>query len=132
MGTNGFSLIEAVISVAIIGISLTALFGLQSIVFRQVIGAYEQTNRIFPIKKIIVEQSILPSSEREAQEQKAIKEPRMKIQLERKKASEEGAFKQFNNIYVVSAIGTWSGIAGKHQETMLRLIYKPEEKKKKE
>ena len=128
---DGFSLIEAVIAIAIIGIVMVTIFTLQQTVFRKDIRNNERLSRIFLLKNTLYDPAIIREQhDQELKKEKRVKEPPTEIKLIVGKMGGK-VFIRFKYIERIIARALWEGLVGKEQEELLLLRFKvPEQKEK--
>ena len=127
---NGFTFIEVVITVAIIGIMMTSIFGLQNGMFKSVFNGYSKISRIFYIKNLFFEPSNLEKLQKDKSIKKDLTEPQTNIVFELKKLSDKSSFsKRFENVNLLKATGKWRGLFKEQEETLISFVYiKPKKK----
>jgi prepilin-type N-terminal cleavage/methylation domain-containing protein len=127
---DGFSIIEIVISIAILGTTLMALFGSQSVSIRSVVQAHQRAIRLYAIKNQITRQSMQPLSQDPVRiiEQQLAK-PKTVLHYEVKNSDLESSLAELKNIYIVQARGTWRTLAKEFKELFVTLIFTPLQKK---
>jgi len=128
---DGFSLIEAVIAIAIIGIVMVTIFTLQQTVFRKDIRNNERLSRIFLLKNTLYDPTVIREQhDQELKKEQRIKEPPTEIKLIVGKMGGK-VFTRFKYIERIIARALWEGLVGKEQEELLLLQFKvPEQKEK--
>jgi len=121
---NAFTLIEAVIAIAIIGIVVVGVFSLQQAVFRNDIVSNEQLSRVFLLKNALYDPAVMREDhDQEIKKEQRIKEPPTEIKLIVGKATGK-LLKAFKYIERIVAQAKWEGIIGSEQEELLFLRFK--------
>jgi prepilin-type N-terminal cleavage/methylation domain-containing protein len=125
----GFSFIEIVIAIAIIGILLTALFNLQNTVFNSASREHSRMMRIFNIKNLFFNNEINQKIVKEKQIKQNIEDPQTLLTYQALKPSDKSALKRFNGISILKATGTWQLFNNDFDEIMVSLLFTPDKKK---
>lgn len=127
---SGFTLIEVLLSVAIVGLVLTPILMLQSMIVRNTGKHTNNLIRIYEAKKFLLDSeiSLAPGVDHATQEKKITKPPATLV-YEYNKVSQESALKKFKNIYRQMVTIQWRDQSGKHQDRIVLYTYKPESKK---
>lgn len=127
---NGFTFIEIVITVAVIGIMMSAIFGLQSGMFRSIFGNYSKVSRIFYIKNLFFEPANLEKLQKDKIIKKDLSDPATNIVYELKKPGDKSGYsKRFENINLLKATGKWKGLFKEQEEMLISFVYiKPKKK----
>jgi prepilin-type N-terminal cleavage/methylation domain-containing protein len=130
---NGFSLIEVVASVVILGLLATPILIGQYQVLSQIMPASSLLEHIFSIENAVVEQLATVATKKDLKDtkpvEKTLTEPQMKIRSEcipitAKPIADKSTLKKFKDIQVIKTQGTWI-FAGKEQrETLITFAYK--------
>jgi prepilin-type N-terminal cleavage/methylation domain-containing protein len=124
----GFTLIEVLLAMAIIGLVLTPIFMGQSAVLRAASLASRRLARVFAAKKILIENEIaLDSDAREFSSEKKIDNPRTTFNYELKKISDESSLKKFKNVLIESVSWIDERSKKKRQERLITFLYRPEQ-----
>ena len=127
---NGFTLIEVLLAMAIIGLVLTPIFAIQLAVLRSNARASSTLSRIFLGKQFLVENEFqLKPDEQEKRIEKKIDKPATTLTYELKRVPENSALKKFKNILIESVTMQWVDRQGKkRQERLVTFAFKPEVK----
>ncbi len=133
---TGFVIIEIVLTLAMMGIIITALFGLQSSLMTGTMEASDQVRRIIHLRNTFFEYElqhpVSPTEDVQPQSFKhAIDDPPTQITRTTKKISEESSLKQFKNVKRVVVQGTWERAGQPEEITLVSFVYKKPKKKKK-
>jgi prepilin-type N-terminal cleavage/methylation domain-containing protein len=126
----GFTLIEVLLAMAIIGLILTPIFAIQLGVMRSNARASETLQRIFFGKQFLVDNEFqLKPEEQEKRIEKKLEKPPTTLIYELKKIPENSALKKFKDVLIESVIMQWIDRQGKkRQERLVTFVYKPEVK----
>lgn len=130
---DGFTLIEIMMTVAMIGIVIVPLFSVQYNILKIISQASDQLSRIFLIETIFNEAEYRGKQVAESgiAGNKKVEEPLTEINYAVQKPNEKSAFIKFNDVYVVRATASWSRAGIGSQETMMSFAYMPVEQEKK-
>lgn len=131
---HGFTFVELVLAVAIIGICITALFTLQTNLLLRVAQRNDAIRRVLYAKNLLYEYIPTITPEMIGKPQiKTIEEPAMKVTLLVKPLPEKSALHQFDHTYMVSAHAAWErdGIPYDHTLTTFAFIPPPPKEEKK-
>lgn len=125
---SGFTLIEVLLAMAIIGLVLTPIFAIQMAVLRGNSRAKDILERIFLGKQFLIDNSFqLTSSEQEKRVEKKVDKPATTLLYELRKIPENSPLKKFKNVLIESVLMEWVDARGKkRQERLVTFIYKPE------
>lgn len=123
---EGFSLIEAIIAIAIIGIFFVSIVSLQLGSFRKDAGYNEQIERILLLKNVLYSPEIIRDQhDKKAEKELQIKDPLTEITLDITLQEKK------NNLEHIIAQATWDGLIGKEKEKLLLLQFRVSQKKEK-
>ncbi len=127
---KGFTLIEVLLAVAIIGLVLTPIFSIQLNVMRSNSKASQALARIFLGKQFLVENEFsLKADEQEKRIEKKIDRPPTTLIYQLSKIPENSSLKKFKNVLLESVTMQWVDRQGKkRQEKLVTFVYKPEAK----
>lgn len=125
---SGFTLIEALLAMAIIGLVLTPIFMNQTAVSRTTARAARRLAQIFAAKKVLIdnEMALAPDVQQFTNEKK-LERPPTTFTYELKKIPENSAFKKFNNVLMQTVSWTNARDKKKTLEKLVTFIYKPEQ-----
>lgn len=128
--SSGFTLIEVLLAMAIIGLVLTPIFSIQLGVLRSNSRASQSLARIFLGKQFLVENEFqLKPEDQEKRIEKKIERPATTLFYELRKIPDNSALKKFKNILIESVLMQWVDREGKkRQERLVTFIFKPESK----
>ena len=124
---NGFTLIEVLLALAIIGLILTPIFLGQAFIVRSNGRASRYLASLFAAKKYLVETELgLSAQVSEATSEKKIDNPRTTLRYELKKIPSVSSLKNFKNVLIERV--SWADIrTPKKQDSLLTFLYKPEQ-----
>lgn len=128
---RGFTLIEVMFAVAIVGIILIPLLANQSTLFSRILTISRTSTRIFSMDFFLQESLEKTVKQEKPITEKKIDDPPTTLSLSSKKIDKEKVFKRFHNIERVQVSGKWEDNNRKKQETMVTFVYKPEERENK-
>ena len=127
----GFSIIEVVLAITIVGTTLIALFGSLATSMRSVARGHQTVIRLYTIKNQIAEQGMQPPSPDPVQTiEKEIKKPKTIINYTVKNIPSESTLTRLKDIYLVQASGSWRTKGLKFKEMFISLIFAPKKQKK--
>ncbi len=131
LGSSGFSFIEVALTIAIIGMMITALFSLQFGAFRNVTLEHAILSRIFYIKNIYYNPQDFEKLQKDKTFTQDISDPKTKIVSKYLDVPEKSEVaKKFENVFLVKSTGSWQGMQTEQQETLVSFIYvRPKEEK---
>lgn len=127
---SGFTLIEVLLALAIIGIVLTPIFLIQQVVLRRSSSDARFFSRIIYAKDFLVDQQF--ENMQEAQEigatEKKITNPPTTLIFSSKKIPENSALSKFKNVMLDSVTMQWTDERNKkRQEKLVTFSFRPEE-----
>jgi prepilin-type N-terminal cleavage/methylation domain-containing protein len=133
-GLDGFSFIEVMLALLIVGSVLSSIFLLQQTVLDSVTNYAARWERIILLKKRLMQATIDRAKEGlYGASTKKTKEEIQKLQTtisyDLKKAPKDSALEKFPSIMIETASAQWQEWYGKRKETMISFLYKPEQKK---
>ena len=128
---DGFSIIEIVVTIAIIGTTLMALFGSQSASIRSVTRGHQAVIRLYTIKNQIIKQGMQPSSDEPAKTiEGQITKPKTTLKYKVKNIPFESALAPLKNLYLVQVSGSWRTLGKEFKELFVNLLFVPKKQKK--
>jgi len=131
MEQSGFSIIEIVISIAIIGTTLMALFGSQSASIRSVARGHQAVIRLYMIKNQITQHGMQPPSDEPTKTiEGQIPKPKTSLKYMVKNIPFESVLAPLKNLYLVQASGSWYTFSKEYTEQFLSLLFAPKREKK--
>lgn len=122
------TLIEVMIALFMLASLLTSLFITQDSVFIRVNYYSSAYNCILLLKEKLTQTMLklnLESSKKDLDGGEKIL-PELAISYEKKIPNKKSSLNQFKSIIIEKAIGKWTDINGKHQESLVCLRYNPE------
>jgi len=131
LSSSGFSFIEVALTIAIIGMMITALFSLQFGAFRNVTLEHAILSRIFYIKNIYYNPQDFQKLQKDKTFTQDIPDPKIKIVSKYLDVPEKSEVaKKFENVFLVKATGSWQGMQTEQQETLVTFVFsRPKEEK---
>jgi len=116
----GFTLIEVLLALAIVGLVLSPIFMLQSNVLRSSSARSKLLSRVLEAKKFLLENEFGLSKEADAsRNEKKIANPPATLIYELKKVSPESSLKNFKNLAAQTVTMQWVDQQGKRQQDKL-------------
>ncbi len=128
---DGFSIIEIVITIAIIGTTLMAVFGSLNSSFRSVVKSHDLLTRLFILKKEMVANQFKKPDPFVRTDEKKVARPATTIRYQVTKLPFESSLGKLLNLYLVQATGKWRTLGIPLQERLVGLRTRiPKERKK--
>lgn len=132
---SGFTFIEVVLSITIIGLILTSLFSLQGTVFNRLVREHEKISRIFFINNQFYDPEVIHTLKTKKEEtiKKIPADLDLDIEVTLKPAADKSAIKKrFDNIYKMQSTGRWQVFGAQQEESIIYYMFnKPQIKKEK-
>lgn len=126
----GFTLIEVLLALAIIGLVLTPIFLIQSAVLRRTSAGAQQFLRIIQAKDFLIDQQFENMQEAQAATaERKITNPPTTLSFSSKKIPDNSALKKFKHIMIDSVTMQWTEQNKKRQEKLVTFSFKPEGEK---
>lgn len=126
----GFSFIEAILAIAIVGLVLTPLFLLQGNVIRRVGQWSRYMQRIYKAKNFFIEsQRAISPDTRQVMLEKKIDDPEAVLKYKIRKVASKSSLRKFKNILVEQVALEWEQEGVKRQDKLVSFLFKPERKK---
>lgn len=114
---------------AIIGLVLTPIFGIQLAVLRGNARASQLLARILLAKQMLVDAEFqLSPTDSDKRIEKKIANPPTTLMYELKRAPETSALKKFNNLFFETVTIQWQERGKKRQDRLLTFAFRPEVK----
>ena len=127
---SGFTFVEIVTAIFIIGSAVTTLLGLQGLILRKSSDYLGRTSRIFYTSNLITDNKMKESIKEKIETLKQIKKPETSIQYTEKKISEKSELKKFiENISIIKATTSWKDGLKNKEEDIITFVYKTKEEK---
>lgn len=129
--SSGFTLIEVLLALAIIGMVLTPILLIQQIVLRRSSSSANLFSRIIQAKDFLIDQQFENIQEtQEVTAEKKIINPPTTLIFNSKKVPENSTLKKFKHIKIDSVTMQWTADQNKkRQEKLVTFSFKPEEAK---
>lgn len=125
----GLTLIETVIAILIIGISVTALLGLQGALSRGVFASHMMVDRLMLIKNMFIKADKDKLYDKDKSYQEQIDYPPTKLTYNVQQVSNKPIFKNFPNVIIERVEAEWPGILNRQSKELLVMFrFKPKAK----
>lgn len=126
----GFMLTEVLLSLAIVGIVLTPLFGLQSQIFRSLFGLSGRIQRLFAMENFLIasRHTLLHEQGENNKQEKKITEPSATMRYEAKKVTDDPIFRKMPGIMQEETECVWQEGFRTRREIIVTFVYKPEKR----
>lgn len=125
---DGFTLIEVLIALGMIGLVLTPIFVVQSTVMKTISNYSEQLVRVFAgqafLGQMHMQQVLDPDL---AQETKKIDDPESTLEYSFDDIDEQSSLSSFKDVGLQEVVVNWDSIEGKEQVTLATFFYDPEQ-----
>jgi len=119
---KGFTFIETVIALAVIGIMTVSIFALQQAMLQSSISATNNVRRMYLLKNVLYDPSIQRENhDEERKTEQKIKMPPTTIKLTVEKSTNE-RLKEYN-LEHIHAKALWEDFAGQQEESLLLLHF---------
>lgn len=124
-------LTEVLLALAVVGIALTPLFGLQSAMLHGIATLSARIQRLFVLENFLLEsrQKFLEQETEQDKQEKTVADPASTVRYEVKKVQGK-IFKKLPGLMQEETEATWKEWRSTRSEFMVTLIYKPEKKTK--
>lgn len=131
---DGFTFIELILAVTMIGICITAIFTLQTSLLTSVAERADAIRRILYTKNLLYDYMLDLNPQTIAQPQtKKVEDPSMQVVLQAKPMPERSKLRQFQHIYILTGNASWQRNAISYDQTLVTFAFVPpppkEEKK---
>lgn len=128
---SGFTLVEVLLALAIIGIVLTPIFLIQQVVLRNSSSSARLFSRLIQAKDFLVDQQFENVQEtQEVNAEHKIANPPTTLIFNSKKIPENSALKKIKHVMIDSVTMQWTDERNKkRQEKLVTFSFKPEEAK---
>jgi hypothetical protein len=121
---HGFTIIETLLAMALVGLSLGPVIGLQSSTARRVIDRAERLDRMFTAYDFF----LLYTGGDEEQANKTSTDPEVKLRYERTPARQESRLaKEFNHLFLEIVSWEWEGERGTIKDRFACIQFMPPE-----
>lgn len=122
---HGFTLIEVLISVAIMGFLFTSIYMAQGAAMRGIGLFAQKLRRVLAAQEMLVEMQY----QDEAQKSKSLKEARIVVNLQYSEGpAKMGALKDFNDMVMRKVTIEWQEDRAKRTDQILTFAFKPKKK----
>jgi len=131
---DGFTFIELILAVTMIGICITAIFTLQTSLLTSVAERSDAIRRVLYTKNLLYEYMYKISPETIANPQtKKVEEPSMQVILQAKPIPDKSKLHQFQHVYIIWADQSWQRNTIKYDQKLVTfaLIPPPPKEEKK-
>lgn len=131
----GFTLVEVMVSLAIMALVLISLLGLEISLTRSTYRATEKLSRIWIMKNYLYDSSLNEPEKKKKQIKKEIDRPKMSLEYQRGISIAKGSvLAEFDNLFINQVKATWVDSRKRQQtDSLVSLKYvAPEEKEKKD
>jgi type II secretory pathway pseudopilin PulG len=127
----GFMLFEVLLALAVIGIALTPLFGLQSTMIRSIARISANVQRFLLAHDFLVQSrsAFLAHDESTIKQEKKAADPTTTLIYEAKPVDEKGPFKSLPGIMQEETDYVWPDGRTEQREIVVSFVYKPRKKK---
>lgn len=122
---NAFTLIEAMISIAVIGIVLTPLFVTQGTVMSNVAQYANRLQRTFGAELFMLKSRDDAGNERQFTIEKKTQAPTARMKYQMASIKKESALKNFDDMLAEQVTVEWDEGVNKRSDTLVNFIYKP-------
>lgn len=127
--SSGFTLIEVLLSVAIVGLVLTPILMVQSMTIRNTGKRARIVDRTFAAKKFLIDSEVaLAPDADESSSEKKIANPAMTLRFDLTKPAEGSSIKKFKFIKRATVTSAWVDQTGRHQDRLVTFLFRPEGK----
>lgn len=126
---TGFTLIEAVMAVLVLGISFTVIFAFQSNLLKRVFSTHDFVLRAIYIKNFFVNTDLENTYEKDIN--KKIDDPALELNYTSKDVNTIKALEKFKNVLIEKSEFSWNSIFGKRKEIFITFKFNPKEQENK-
>lgn len=129
---DGFTFIEVVLAVLMLGIMLTAALGLQNSSFTTIVKYSERLRTVLLLKNALFDAAYARAQNKgyAHDEKKVTDTVERTVRYSTQKISEKSSLHAFADVVIEKAEATWSGVIRQNTETLTTFLYKPEKKEK--
>jgi len=129
LAKTGFTLIEVLLALSIVGLVLTPILMLQSMLIKNTNKRAQLIDRIYAAKKFLIDSEVaLAPDANESSADKKISNPPTIMRFELKNVSSNSSLKKFKSIKQASVISSWVEPGAKRQERIVTFLFRPEGK----
>ena len=104
---NGFALMEAMLSLAIIGLILTTFMMVQTKVFKNVITSSFRIDRFYHIQNMFLDVKMKPLQDEQTVREDIVKDPEVKLRYNKKPINPKSELARFTGLFQEVATGEW-------------------------
>ncbi|MEX0848691.1 MAG: prepilin-type N-terminal cleavage/methylation domain-containing protein [Candidatus Dependentiae bacterium] len=136
--SNGFTLIEVLLAMTLVGVVLTPIYSLQNTVFTRVLKMVNAVERMFVAYDFFLdEENVLRQNRKKKKEQKKITkkidDPSTELIYEVQDVPKDSALqKNFNNLYIEKTTWDWQEGNKKRSDQFINILFEPPMPKKQE
>jgi prepilin-type N-terminal cleavage/methylation domain-containing protein len=131
LNKSGFSFIEIIIAISIIGVVLTSLFNLQNTIFNISFSQHSKILRLFDIRNVFFDYTTQEKLIKGEIVNENFEDPDTKLTIQMQKPNEKSSIAKYENIYLIKSIGKWRAASRDNEESMVSLLFNVKEKKEK-
>lgn len=123
--SKGFGLAEVVIALAMVGILLIPILGLQYNVFKRLIVNKQKVEHLFPLKKRFMELLIEPLPQDQTTDEKQIDQPTMELVYKKVPVPNSSKLERFQGLFLKTVTGSWYQWNGQKKEIITQVEFAP-------
>ena len=131
LNASGFTFIEVMFAVMMVGTLLSAVFTLQNTSFNSIVSFSNRLRRVFMLRNWLGENRIVKAKGKKEATSKKIDDPETKMSIKTEIISKKSSLNNIKNVMVQNISAEWQGGIQKQKESLVSLFFKPPEKKKK-
>ena len=125
----GFTLIEVLMAIAIVGIVLVPIYALQERMMQRIAKVAGDMHRMFVVYDFFVTTQ-RPTNEKQTKINKESQDPIMRMSYEQEKASSRSSLqKNFNNLFIEKVSWQWMENGRKKKDSFISVHFEPPEPK---
>lgn len=125
---SGFTIIEAVLAILVLGASYGAIFALQTTLMRMIFNSDSIILRLMYIKNFFTKADIEKLYLKQNLEEK-IQEPELNLKYSTKQANSVKGLEQFNDTLIEKVEVNWTSRFGNQKETFITFKFNPRDNK---
>lgn len=131
---SGFTFVEIMLAMFMVGFLLTSLLGLQETVFSGVVKYASRFERLFLLKDQLFAAALArakdPSVKNDKKEPVEKENPPTTLTYTEKKPAKQSAISKYANITVQKAQASWQIFTGEYKQVLISYIFAPDRKTK--